>query len=104
MYFHAAVDTRDVLPQSYTLLYFLSLKYISGDELNTYRDLLKQMNAKIYIQTSVRNLRDTAGAAIETLQQLHVIFTNHEETLQLLTKVRSYYGRITKYTIEYNVI
>jgi hypothetical protein len=87
-----------------TLLYFLNLKYISGDEVNTYRDLLKKINAMIYIRTSVRKLRDIAGATYKTRQHLHVIFTNHEETQLLLLEVRSYYRIITKCSLQHNVM
>jgi hypothetical protein len=54
------------------------------------------MNAMIYIPTSVRKLRDIAGATYKNLQHLHVIFTSHEETQLLLLEVKSYYRIITK--------
>jgi len=82
----------------------LNLNYIPGDELNTYRDLLKEMNAMIYIPTSIRKMRDIAGATYKTLQHLHVIFTNHEETRLLLLEVKSYYRIITKCSLQHSVM
>jgi hypothetical protein len=104
MYFYVEVHTRDKFTQTYTLLYvFLNLKYISGDELNTYRDLLKEMKAMIYIPTSVRKLRDIAGETYKNLQHLHVILTSNEETQLLLLEVKSYYRIITKCSLQHNV-
>lgn len=103
MYLYEGVDTRDKFTQTYTLLYFLNLKYILGDELNTYRDLLKEMNAMMYIPTSVRKLRGIAGATYKNLQHLHVIFTSHEETQLLLLEVKSYYRIISKCSLQHNI-
>jgi hypothetical protein len=85
-------------------LIFLSLNCISGDELNTYRDLLKEMSAMIYIPMSVRKWRDIASTTYKTFQQLHVMFTSHEETQLLLVEVRSYYLTITKCNLQHNVM
>jgi hypothetical protein len=85
-------------------LIFLSFNCISGDKLNTYRDLLKEMSAMVYIPMSVRDWRDITSTTYKTLQQLHVIFTSHEETRLLLVEVRFYCHMITKCNLQHNVM
>jgi hypothetical protein len=61
---------------------------ISDGVFNIYKNILKEISAKIYIQISIRSFKDAAITASTPPQHLHVIYASDTETRRFLTEVR----------------